>query len=49
LVPLMSTVVVALGLRGAAPLLALAALLMGICVSPQLVLAMRRSESAVDI
>jgi hypothetical protein len=42
LVPLLSTVIVALGPRGAAPLVALAALLMSICVSPQLVLAMRR-------
>jgi hypothetical protein len=49
LIPLMSTVIVALGLRGAAPLLALAVLLMVICISPQLVLAMRRSDSAKRI
>ncbi len=43
LIPLLSTVIVALGARGAAPLVTLAVLLMSICVSPQLVLAMRRS------
>jgi hypothetical protein len=43
MVPLLPSVIVALGLRGAAPLLALAALLMAICVSPQLVLSMRRA------
>ncbi len=43
LIPLLSTVTVALGPGGAAPLLAVDVLLMSICVSPQLVLAMRRS------
>jgi hypothetical protein len=45
LLPLLSILIVALGARGAAPLLALAALLMSICVAPQLVLAMRRYVS----
>jgi hypothetical protein len=42
LLPLLSILIVALGGRGAAPLLALDVLLMAVCVSPQLVLAMRR-------
>jgi hypothetical protein len=46
LIPLLSTVIVALGLLGAAPLVGLAVVVMEICISPQLVLAMRRSESA---
>jgi Peptidase family M28 len=46
LVPLLSILTVALGARGAAPLLGLAGLLMAICVSPQLVLAMRKSAAA---
>jgi uncharacterized protein (TIGR03435 family) len=46
LVPLLSILIVALGARGASPLLGLAGLLMAICVSPQLVLAMRRSVAA---
>ena len=46
LVPLLSILIVALGARRAAPLLALDLVLMSICVSPQLVLAMRRSVAA---
>jgi len=46
LVPLLSILTVALGARGAAPLLGLAVVLMAICVSPQLVLAMRRPVAA---
>jgi hypothetical protein len=41
LVPLLSILIVALGARGAAPLLGLDVALMSICVSPQLVLAIR--------
>lgn len=43
--PLLPLLVVALGAGGAAPLLALAVLLMAICVSPQLILAMRKSKA----
>jgi uncharacterized protein (TIGR03435 family) len=46
LVPLLSILIVALGARGAAPLLGLDVALMSICVSPQLVLAMRRPTAA---
>jgi uncharacterized protein (TIGR03435 family) len=46
LVPLLSILIVALGARRAAPLLGLDLALMAICVSPQLVLAMRRSVTA---
>jgi hypothetical protein len=47
LVPLLSILIVALGARGAAPVLALDVVLMLICVSPQLVLAMRSSVAAL--
>jgi len=46
LVPLLSILMVALGVRGAAPLLGLDLALMSICVSPQLVLAIRRPVAA---
>jgi hypothetical protein len=46
LVPLLSILTVALGARGAAPLLGLDVALMSICVLPQLVLAMRRPAGA---
>jgi uncharacterized protein (TIGR03435 family) len=46
LVPLLSILMVALGARGAAPLLGLDVVLMSICVSPQLVLAIRRPVAA---
>jgi hypothetical protein len=46
LVPLLSILIVALGARGAAPLLGLDLVLMAICVSPQLALAIRRSAVA---
>jgi uncharacterized protein (TIGR03435 family) len=46
LVPLLSVLIVALGARGAAPLLGLDVALMSICVSPQLVLAIRRPAAA---
>ena len=41
--PLISDLIVALGLRGASPIIAVTVLLMLICVSPQLVLIARRS------
>jgi hypothetical protein len=46
LVPLLSILIVALGARGAAPLLGLDVALMSICVSPQLALAMRMPAGA---
>jgi hypothetical protein len=48
LVPLLSILIVALGARGAAPLLGLDVALMSICVSPQLALAIRRPVAAAS-
>jgi hypothetical protein len=49
LVPLLSLLIVALGGRGATPLLGLAVVLMAICVSPQLALAIRRPSMPARI
>ena len=46
IVPLVSSLIVALTLRGAAPILALAAILMVICLLPQLAFVMRRERKS---
>ncbi len=48
-IPLLATLMVALGASGAVPLLAAAGLLMAICVSPQLLLAMRRNADSSSL
>jgi hypothetical protein len=45
IVPLMPSMIVALGLRDAAPILAIAVLVTAVCLLPQLVLVLRGGES----